>query len=382
MIHMTHPESHEYFHNALIIGAPQVKFWNASEAATAYGFISKYSGCTTAETMAEDLADGSWLTCLKNIPLANFQALCTGTADIFKGIALDSNHLSQVDQLFAMNVDGEIVTHDPRDAIKANSADVKSDMGFYLHELSQNEGMSMTQNLFSNVDFKKMMFGDHYANIFETYPNSHIVVPKAAHDGLMTQMYSAAGDDFMNNLLGDGALGCPANADDPTGPFGLFTECKDKTADWVTSWLWHCNTRDFLMPRFSQNENMYSIDFAAAYPGPDHGQTGVLLPDTAGVNDCYEAGREKSCHIVGQAYLFGEADIQGIDQTDEQKAFGLRYRTLYSDLIKNGHQSEFSTFAALQGNYNLMDIGEEVTMSTPHGVTCHMFDMIQSYGMI
>ena len=40
LIHVTSPESHHLFHNALVIGPPQIKFWSAEEAQMAYGFLS------------------------------------------------------------------------------------------------------------------------------------------------------------------------------------------------------------------------------------------------------------------------------------------------------------------------------------------------------
>jgi len=37
MIHITSPESHHLFHNALVIGAPQAPFWTEEEASNGYG---------------------------------------------------------------------------------------------------------------------------------------------------------------------------------------------------------------------------------------------------------------------------------------------------------------------------------------------------------
>jgi len=58
---------------------------------------------------------------------------------------------------------------------------------------------------------------------------------------------------------------------DPYG--GLLTECKAKTADWVSSWLWTCNTKNFLNPYNVASDalgtKMFVTEFGAAYPGPD-----------------------------------------------------------------------------------------------------------------
>ena len=77
MIHMTSPASHQYFHNVLTIGVPQIKFWNETEAGMAYGGVTMLTGCTTEDTMMMDLADGSMMDCLKNMPLEEFQGACT-----------------------------------------------------------------------------------------------------------------------------------------------------------------------------------------------------------------------------------------------------------------------------------------------------------------
>ena len=137
---------------------------------------------------------------------------------IFKHIALQSQRLSQLEQVFAMNVDGEIVLNDPREELKSGSSNVKSDMGFFLFEIGADEGNSMTENLFSNEEFKKILYGENYGQLFQSF-NADIRVPKPAHDGLMAHMYSAAGDEFMGALLSEGALGCPnpAGESDPYG---------------------------------------------------------------------------------------------------------------------------------------------------------------------
>lgn len=164
----------------------------------------------------------------------------------------------------------------------------------------------------------------------------------------------------------------------------LRTECKDKTSDWVTAWMWHCNTKDFMLPLAGDNRfsNTYVVDFRAAYPGPDHAQPGVLAPDVAGVNDCYEAGKGKSCHITGQAYFFGEADNQGIEQTEEELEFGMKYREMYAKLIKEGASGQMETWEETGGKFNLVDISTEITTSDPHPMTCALFNQIQQYGNI
>ena len=249
-------------------------------------------------------------------------------------------------------------------------------MGFYIHEIGEHEGTSMTENLFSNEAFKQTLYGEHYASIFQTF-NTHVKVPKPAHDGLMTSMFGTAGEAFMGAILSPGALGCPGIDNDPYQ--GLMTECKTHTSDWVTSWLWTCPTRDFLLPYIGDSTNIYVVQFSAAYPGPDQG----LLPDLVGAKDCYESGQGKSCHIVGQSYLFGEATHQGVAQTAEQIQFGIDYRTVYGDVIKNGSgQTALTSWTDSNGLFNKLDIGQAIEMINPYPVVCQLFDQIQQYGNI
>merc|ERR1739838_776083 len=107
-----------------------------------------------------------------------------------------------------------------------------------------------------------------------------------------------------------------------------MTECKTKMADWITAWLYHCNNGD---SHKDWDQTIYRVNFAAGFAGPSHGADGVLKPDTAGVQDCYEAGGQQACHIAGQFYLFGEFQMQGVEVTAEQHTFGQRYRGLYGE---------------------------------------------------
>ena len=120
LIHMTSPDSHSYFNNALVIGPPQINFWTAAEATTAYGYLSiDILGCTTAEDFAADMASGALLECLRDIPLPDFREAMAEGGAVFKSIALGSNRLTQVEQLFAPNIDGVVITENPREVFKA-----------------------------------------------------------------------------------------------------------------------------------------------------------------------------------------------------------------------------------------------------------------------
>jgi len=267
------------------------------------------------------------------------------------------------------------------------SADVKSDMGFFLIEVGADEGVSMIAKMFANDEFIATIYGENAPVIFQEF-NSHILVPKPAHDGLLSTLYAAAGAEFIAGLLTDGVLGCPGVEGDPYG--GLLTECKAHTSDWVSSWLWSCSTQNFASPYSGASdpmgEKMFVVDFAAAYPGPDHRTTGVIKPDSDGVADCYEAGGEQSCHIVGQSYLFGEATNQGVVQTAEEMQFGMDYRAAYGDIIKNGvAQTQLTSWSVSGGGMNLVDIGEMTTvlgLGSQFPTVCPLFDMMNQYGNI
>lgn len=258
-------------------------------------------------------------------------------------------------------------------------------MGFFLQELSPNEGTSMVQNLFGSEDFKRLLYGAAYDQVFQSF-NTHILAPKPAHDGLLAQLYGGAGEAFMTGLLQPAGLGCPNPvANDPYQ--GLMVECKTKTVDWITAWLWHCPVHDALKSMNTgetpANFPIYLVDFSASYPGPNHAEPGVFAMDNAGLQDCYEAGGGLSCHIVGQSYLFGEGLHQDIALTTDELAFGAFYRSAYGELIKNGSSDKLANWSAAQGAYNNMDIGNDgITMSMPHGHTCHMFDMLGMYGAL
>ena len=50
-------------------------------------------------------------------------------------------------------------------------------------------------------------------------------------------------------LLAENALGCPqSDTDIAASAGGLLTECKQSMSDFITSWMWTCNTADALTP--------------------------------------------------------------------------------------------------------------------------------------
>ena len=164
---------------------------------------------------------------------------------------------------------------------------------------------------------------------------------------------------------------------------GLLTECKHKTADWISSWMWTCNARDaFDALKNDPDFNMYMVDFRAAYPGPGYGKTGSLQPQFPSIMDCFEDGTGNACHISGQSYFFGREIDQKIAITAAEARFGMRYRTIYADFIRDGNSDELVSWNDNGGKFNIMDIGEAIDDSLPYAPVCGFYDMIQQYGKV
>ena len=81
--------------------------------------------------------------------------------------------------------------------------------------------------------------------------------------------------------------------------------------------------------------------------------------------------------------IFGEAINQGVSQTAEQIQFGIDYRTVYGNVIKNGSgQTALTSWTDSNGRFNKLDIGQAIEMINPYSVVCQLFDQIQQYGNI
>ena len=291
-----------------------------------------------------------------------------------------AGRISQLEMAFAPNIDGDLILGNPRDRVL--SGDVKDDLGFYLHEVGRNEGETMVKNLFGNAAFKATLYGDNAAVLFQEL-NSYILVPKLAFDGLITTYITDP--TLQGLLLAEDALGCPLADGDATG--GLLTECAAQMSDFITSWMWTCNTAHAFSPYMAQASkipNLYAVEFHAAKPGPGSGEEGVQLPDIPEMSSCYEATEGKSCHIEGQAYLFGESANQGTVMTAAESLFGQEYRALYSELIKTGSSSHLVSFESSGGLFNKIDIGtrDDIEQISVFANTCAAFDLMNAYGLM
>jgi len=393
-IHVTHSDSHHLFKNAIALSPPQIPFWSEEQASTVYMNIATASG--QAACGDPNLV----IHCLRAFPLENFKGLAVAAKGYFAQSAIANNKLTQLEGAYGINIDGEVVTDDVYQIFKNKPDQIKSDLGFYVNELSTHEATTMVANLYKNAEFLKVLYGEHYENIFQSF-NTHITVPQPAHDGLLNSIYGIAGAEFMAAILAPGALGCPKPENDPY--HGLMTECKDQTTSWMTSWMWHCNIEDGLKS-FPDKSKLYNVDFAASYPGPGWGEDGGIEPASTGesLQDCFEdrgVYASKACHVMGRNYLFGESRNQGVVETAATLQFGATYRHVYGTLIKTG-QTAMQSAAVMSGLaaqmspetpnitiYNKFDIGMpfENPMdagSYPYAQTCMTFDAINSYGKV
>ena len=381
MGHMVSSDSWDYFNNAMLSGAAQVRYWTEAEAGFGYYNITvQYLGCSNPTDFATDLASGAVLECLQQIPIEILSPTLAQTGQIFGGIALANNKLSQLEATYAPNIDGEIMPVDPRDAIKAGN--LKPDMGFYVTEMTRDEGYTMSVQTFRNENLRSILFGESAAQIWQSF-NAHVQLPAPAYNGFMANVFGKVSQDLLNGILG--TFPCPVPENDPYG--GLLTECIDAFSDWLSSYLFTCDTRNFLQPYVLDKNlgpaNMYALEQHAAKNGVTQGLPGTILPELTSMVNCYEATQGKSCHIMGMVYLFGEAENQNAPQSQEQAEYGVWYRSMYAEIIKTGKSTVVPNFKDQGGLWSRIDIGApHISDTVPYAAACALNDMVNLHGMI
>ena len=118
-----------------------------------------------------------------------------------------------------------------------------------------------------------------------------------------------------------------------------MTECLDSMADWATAYMFSCRSMYTMKnSNFAENSSVFMTENFVGRPGPLLNEEGTLQKATEHMVDCYIRGNGKSCHIIGQVYLFGEVFHQNIDMTEEEIAFAKA-----SFLIKNLERNFSST---------------------------------------
>ena len=72
---------------------------------------------------------------------------------------------------------------------------------------------------------------------------------------------------------------------------------------------------------FGENTDIFMSELFVGRPGPTLNEPGMLQVAVDNMVDCFNRGAGKSCHIIGQVYLFGEAFIHDTPLNEEEIAF-------------------------------------------------------------
>jgi len=377
-IHTTHEDSWDYFDNTMIMSAIQIVYWPEQDASNGYGYIAtELLKCTTAENFQADLISGAYLGCLQSIPLQQFQAIMSQAGDVFSKIALDAGRLTQLEGTFSPNFDGETLLEDPLKLIQQEN--YKDDLGFMVLEVTTHEATTMSSWIFGGDQMRDIMFGEHKPSLWPTEGplaniNAHVTLPLAAYQGFLGGLLPAA---VVPSVLA--AFPCA-----PNPAFGqaapLLTECVDTAADFVNGYLFTCPI-DYAaaLGVYGKSVNSYAVLFAGAMPGPspynDDGKD-FLMPYFPSFDKCYAALDNKSCHIEGAKWFFGEYIAQNLEVTDAEADFGKLYRQAYGDLIKNG--SSNSLASAKTGAWNKFTVeNEHEVMGRPMEQQCQVMNYME-----
>lgn len=158
-IHLTHEDSWPYFKNAIVMSATQLAFWPQAEAELGYRTIAiDHLACSTEADYADDLASGALLECLQQKSLAELQSVLIQSGNLFTGLALASNRLTQMEFTYTPNYDGVTLIEDPR--VLIGRGELKPDMDFLLIEVTSNEAETMSYNIFGNSQMQQLLFTD------------------------------------------------------------------------------------------------------------------------------------------------------------------------------------------------------------------------------
>ena len=380
-VHATHEDSWAYFDNTIIMSASQIQFWPESDANDGYGFIStEILGCTNGDNFQADLSSGALIACLQAIPTPQFQAIMQQAGDVFSKIAMDANRLTQLEYTFAPNYDGETLLEDPRKRIQLQKH--HDDLGFLVLEVTQDEGVTPANNIFGNDQMRTVLFGEHKDSLFIPALNPNVVLPQAGWKG------------FVSNLLPEAVLPLVLQAFPcaPNTAFGqyapLLTECVDTAAQFVNAYLFTCPI-EFAAAQsvYGQNypsmpDHYHNVLFAASSPGPSPDNTEdkeFLKPYLPYFNKCFAATENKSCHVEGARWFFGEYLNQGIEITDAEREFGTYYRSTYVKLMKDGKNNDLAKAQTAKWSRLSVENTNE-TVGRPMETQCQVFNFMETNG--
>ena len=379
-IHATHQDSWDYFDNTIIMSATQISFWPESDARDGYGYIStEIVQCTNSENFVADLSSGALINCLQSIPTAQFQTIMSQAGNVFSKIALDANRLTQLENTFAPNYDGESLLEDPRKRIQAQQH--HDDMGFLVLEVTEDEAITMSNNIFLNDQMRSVIFGEHKDALFQSF-NQHITLPQAAWQGFIGGLLPQA---VVPSILE--AFQCPLNPDfGPAAP--LLTECVDTAAEFVNAYLFTCPIElATAQSAYGQSypgmpDHYHNVVFAAAKPGPSPYNTDnkkFMQPYFPYFDKCFAALDNKACHVEGAAWFFGEYLNQGVEITEAQREFGTYYRSTYAKLMKNGKNNNLANAKTAKWTRLSVENTNE-TIGRPMEAQCQVLNFMEANG--
>ena len=162
-----------------------------------------------------------------------------------------------------------------------------------------------------------------------------------------------------------------------------MTECVDAVADFVNAYLFTCpielaaSASIYGQSYQTAPNNYHGVVFAAAQPGPGPNEgLPFLQPYNPTFDKCFAALENKSCHIEGARWFFGEFLNQELDITDAQRDFGTLYRSAYGDLIKNGSSPNLAN--AVNENWTRMSVENQAeTIDRPMAAQCQVFNALE-----
>ena len=279
----------------------------------------------------------------------------TQAGNVFSKIALEANRLTQLEATFSPNYNGETLIDNPRMLIQTKR--YKQDIGFVVLEVTTDEATTISIDFFGNDNIRDIIFG---ADKSQLWPgsNDHVLFPLAAYEKFLSGIIPQA---VVPQVLQ--AFPCAPNMD-----FGaaapLMTECVDAVAEFVNAYTFTCPIElAAAKGLYGQSNTSYNVMFGHAKPGPGpHNTDGkkYLLPYKPSFDKCYAEIENRSCHMSGAKWFFGEYLNQEIEVTDAESKAGKLYRQTYGDLIRSGSSQKLAS--AMMGAWNkfTVDNGHEL----------------------
>ena len=126
-------------------------------------------------------------------------------------------------------------------------------------------------------------------------------------------------------------------------------------------------------------DHYYGVIFAASEPGPSpHNTENKEFMKPTNSDECYAALGNKSCHGGGARWFFGEHQNQQVEITEAQSTFGQFYRSVYTDLMKNGRSNVLQDITLNSPQWSRLSVENtnELLTGRPMAGTCQLFNDI------